>query len=468
MAFKKTRPVKTFSRNLVLLAALLPLALACNKNSGSVLPGMTQVTYQASDAIIANPERGFYSPQEIHNASSKPISKDGAAVNRKNFRTLYLLEFHLTDFRQSDIAEDYLQNVKNHFAALREGGAKCVLRFCYSNGFDEKDKPWDAPLEQALRHIAQLKPFIQEYSDVIFVVQAGFIGSWGEWYYTENYKDDASRKAIVDALLDAVPADRQIELRTPAFKRKLYGFTLADTISRATAHQPTILARLGGHNDCYVSSANDVGTYSGPTDRTYWAAESAYTIMGGESCEVTAYCNCEGTENYNGALKDLAINHFTYLNQSYHPGVLGRWRSQGCIEEIQKRLGYRYVLDEGQFTKAPKAGEPFRVVLKLHNDGFAPVQNPRDAELVLTDKAGKVLKTWDLTSDPRYWMPGQAVTVDQTVTLPDGISGDCILSLNLPDPSVHLRSNPLYSIQLANEGTWQEATGYNTLYNFTL
>lgn len=463
--------MKTFSRNLVFLAALLPLALACNKNSGSVLPGMTQVLFQASDAVIANPERGFYTPQEIHTATSKPISKDGAAVNRKNFRTLYLLEFHLTDFRSSDIADDYLQNVKNHFAAMREGGSKCVLRFCYSNGFAEKDKPWDAPLEQALRHIAQVKPIIQEYSDIIFVVQAGFIGSWGEWYYTENYTDNASRKAIVDALLDAVPSDRQIELRTPAFKMNLYGFSVADTITRATAHMPDAKGRLGGHNDCYLAGPNDQGTYRGNNDRTYWGAESAYTIMGGETCDWSVYCHCQpSADNAKavGVLADMATNHFTYLNQNYHPSVISHWRSEGCFEELQKRLGYRYVLDEGQFTKAPKAGEPFRVVLKLHNEGFAPVQNPRDAELVLTDKGGKVLKTWTLTSDPRYWMPGQAVTVDQTVTLPDGISGECTLSLNLPDPSEYLRSNPLYSIQLANAGTWQEATGYNTLYNFTL
>ena len=240
--------------------AILPLFLACGKTDDT-LPGMTAVSYQATDAIIANPERGFYTPQEIYNASGKGISKDGAAVNRKNFRTLYLLEFHLKDFVSSDISEDYLECIRRYFTSLREGGAKCVLRFCYSNGFDEKDKPWDAPLEQALRHIAQVKPLIQEFYDVIMVVQTGFIGSWGEWYYTENYNDNASRKAIVDALLDAVPDCRQIELRTPAFKMTLYGYALADTLTRATAHQTDIKGRLGGHNDCYLATANDQGTY---------------------------------------------------------------------------------------------------------------------------------------------------------------------------------------------------------------
>lgn len=333
---------------------------------------------------------------------------------------------------------------------------------------EESDKPWDATPQQVLRHVEQLKPLLQEFYDVIMVVQAGFIGSWGEWYYTENFTDNASRKALVDALLDAVPENRQIELRTPAYKMKLYGYTLADTLTLAEAHKPTAKARLAGHNDCYLSSANDVGTYNGPSDRKYWGAETLYTIMGGESCELSAYCHCAGTDKYYGALKDLAINHFTYLNLGYHQGVLKRWRDEGCMDEIKIRLGYRYVLDKAEFTKDVAAGKAFDIKLTLHNEGFSPAQNPRDAELVLCDASGKVLKTWPLNSDPRYWMPAEEKVIDQTVTLPDGISGALTLYLNLPDPCETLHNNPLFSIRLANEGVWNEATGYNKLYSFSI
>ena len=459
------------NRKTFVLWALLPLVLACGKGQDDTIAGMTAVTYQASDAVIPNPERGFYTPQEIHNASGSGVSKDNVAINRRQGRTLYLLEFHLTDFVNSDISEAYLQTVRKYFASLRSGGAKCVLRFCYSNGFAEKDKPWDATPAQALRHIAQLKPLLQEYGDIIFVVQAGFIGSWGEWYYTENYDNKADRKAIVDALLEAVPADRQVELRTPAFKMDLFGFSYTDTLTRATAHQPNAKGRLGGHNDCYLASANDQGTYRGSNDRKYWSAESRYTIMGGETCDLSAFCHCNPQETpsaAHGVLADMAINHFTYLNQSYNTAVLNRWRSEGCFDELQKRLGYRLVLEKGQFTKDAKAGDSFRVVLDLRNDGFAAIQNPRDAELVLTDKGGKVLKTWKLNADPRYWMPEEKVSIDQTVTLPDGVSGEVTLSLNLPDPCETLRDNPMFSIQMANENVWDESTGYNKLYTFTL
>lgn len=461
---------------IALLAALLPLQALCSCEEKPIVipPGpepveeIETIVYTASDEIFPNPERGFYTAAEMHSADGKGLSQASISAARLQSRTLFLLEFYLTDYVNCDIADDYLAAIRARFESLREGGAKCILRFCYSNGMDEKDKPWDATPEQVLRHVAQVKPIIQEYADVIMVVQAGFIGSWGEWYYTENFTSMSSRKELMDALLDAVPADRQIELRTPYYKMKLYGYSKADTITRATAHQPTTQARLGGHNDCYVSSSNDVGTFNNVNERNYWGSESLYTIMGGESCALTEYCHCEGSDKYRGALKDLAFNHMTYLNNSYHQAVLKRWRDEGCMDEIKRRLGYRYVLESGEFPKTPKAGKTFSLTLTLRNDGFSPVQNQRDAELVLADASGKVVKTWQLDSDPRYWMPGQQTVITQDIVLPENISGNMTLYLNLPDHSTKLHDNPLYSIRLANEGTWMEDTGFNKLYTFNL
>ena len=459
------------------LAAILPLAIACIKPNNNIPTppdeeeetGFVKVQYKASDEVIANPERGFYTGSEVYDATGKGVAQTSLNANRLQGRTLFLLEFHMGKYVSTDIADEYLETIRAKFQSLRDGGQKCILRFCYSNGFDEKDKPWDATPEQALRHIAQVKPLIQEFYDIIMVVQAGFVGSWGEWYYTENYTDDASRKLIVDALLDTVPDSRQIELRTPEFKMRLYGFSYTDTLTRAISHQPTIQARLGGHNDCYLANTNDQGTYRGSKDRSFWAADSRFTIMGGESCQISNYCHCEKqSDKVPGALADLATNHFTYLNIGYHPDVIKRWKSEGCYDEVQKRLGYRYVLEEGHFTKEAKAGEAFEIKLTLRNDGFSPAQNPRDAELVLCNASGQVVKTWALNSDPRYWMPDEKTAIDQTITLPEGISGTHTLYLNLPDPCQTLHDNPLFSIRLANENTWNESTGYNTLYSFTL
>ncbi len=469
--FLKQNAVK---RNILgLLCGLFALVLysSCAKQpEDPAFAGLNIVNYPESDAIIPNPERGFYSPYEVRKLG-EGIPKENLAANRRMGRTIFLLEFHITEFVQSDISEEYLEAIKKYFLSLRTGGAKCILRFCYSNGFSEKQKPWDATEEQVLRHVAQLKPILQEFYDVIMVMQAGFIGSWGEWYYTENFTDYESRKHLTDALLDALPESRQISLRTPDYKIKMYGLALGDTVTRATAHSALPKARLGGHNDCYLADAGDQGTYKFANDRAFWAAESPYMFMGGESCQTSIFCHCEANPNSPkaiGALADLAMNHYTYLNIGYHTGVLGIWRTEGCFDQIQNRLGYRYVLTGGGFTPSPEAGSDFRVVLKIRNDGFAPAQNPRDADLILTDKSGNVVKTWKLDSDPRFWMAGETTKIDQTIQLPDGISGEFTLSLNLPDPCETLHDNPLFSIQLANEGIWDENTGYNKLTSFTI
>ena len=65
-------------------------------------------------------------------------------------------------------------------------------------------------------------------------------------------------------------------------------------------------------------------------------------------------------------------------------------------------------------------------------------------------------------------MPGKETSIEQIITLPEGIAGEMILHLNLPDPCKTIHDNPFFSIRLANEDTWDENTGYNRLHSFTL
>ncbi len=123
------KSVKPMIRNTFACGALLLLAVACGKGPDDHIAGMEAIAYKASDEILPNPERGFYTPLGINSASTKPVSKDNAAISRRQGRTLYLLEFYLTDFVNRDISDDYLETVRKHLASMRDGGAKCILRF---------------------------------------------------------------------------------------------------------------------------------------------------------------------------------------------------------------------------------------------------------------------------------------------------------------------------------------------------
>ena len=467
---------KTVMRHLCVLAVIAATSLlfSCSKEGSPSYPGMKKVSYTENKELFPTPERGLYTGSAFESETGSPVTVNAMASDRKQGRTLRMIEFWLKDFFESDISEAYLQLIRKNLAVFRQGGEKCILRFGYSDYIKDLKQPYESgpfdPSEEVvLRHIAQLKPILQEYGDVIYVLQAGFIGCWGEWYYTNNFNANPSseedylpRKHVLDALLDALPANRQVEVREPKYKMMIYGFSATDTLTRAEAHQNTAKARVAGHNDCYLADAADQGTFRGPSDREYWKAETNYLIMGGETCGLSKYCECGHT------LENMAAQHFSYLNLSYDKNVLNYWKKNECYDEIKERLGYRLLLTDALFDSKPSAGKEFRVVLNIRNDGFASLMNPRDAELVLSDSEGEIVQRWDLESDPRYWMPATTTVIDRTITLPEGLSGDYILSLNLPDPAVTLHDNPLFSVRLANEGIWDDETGFNNLYTITL
>jgi hypothetical protein len=421
------------------------------------------VKYTETLKDIANPERGFYYAR----SSSYPLSASDIQKARLSNVTLFHIGYKLTEFMESYISDDFLQRIRNEMQLLRDGGAKCILRFSYKDSADESDKPWDATPEWVERHIRQLKPILQEYGDVIMCFQAGFIGVWGEWYYTDNFvfnpknpQEHALRKAVVESMLDALPTDRSVALRTPAFKRMMYADSYADTLTIETAYDGSARARLSCFNDCFGASGSDSGTFSGEESREYWKNETRYVFMGGETCAVSDYCRCSIS------IKDMEDYHWSYLNFDYNRDVIDRWQEDGCMDQIRKRLGYRLVLTDVHHPSKATAGNGFNIRLKIHNTGFAAPMNGRDVEVILVDGNGK--KTvWDCTDiDPRHWFAGQTATIDKAIIIPEDAAGRCTLYLNLPDPKPTLHDNPMFSIRLANDGIWSESDGYNKIAEF--
>lgn len=430
--------------------------------------------YTESDEIFANPERGLYAHVSY---KSSDLSKHASAATIASVRSsqalsLFLHIYYLTDYIESDIPQEFLDRMQTNFDALREGGGKAVLRFAYKDGYANNQKPWDATPEWVSRHIDQVAPVLQKNADVICCVQAGFIGSWGEWYYTTGFPFNPStteqyqpRWEMLDHMLEAFPADRQICLRTPKYKMEYlkYKGLSTDPLMDTEAYQNTPRARIGGHNDCFVSCSNDVGTYRSNDDRTYWSADTYYTMMGGETCS-----KCSQSEGSN-AIAQMERFHWTYINRDYDKEILTWWVQTNHMDEIKRRLGYRLVLDKAYPTQEPKVGEMFSVVLTLRNVGFAAPINKRDVELVFVNENDSADRyVYAQQTDPRFWMPGDTTVCTMRCTLDNSMSGIYNLYLNLPDPYASLHDNPDFSIRLANKDMWDEKTGYNYLMKVTL
>jgi uncharacterized protein DUF4832/uncharacterized protein DUF4874 len=441
-------------RLLTLTAYMMCLALY----PGTAPADVTTITYAPDDQRdIANPERGLYL-QFTSQAEQDPLNLDAVKALRDNNLTLTLRMYYLKTFRDRPLSDKQLNMIRDDFAIMREAGVKCVLRFAYT----EKIGDPDAPIDIVLGHMDQLAPILKKNADVILTAQAGFVGAWGEGHASTNdLAEPENHNRIVQRWLDVLPPSRTVQLRTP---RKKWMFLDSKTpISSEQAFANTPIARLGHHNDCFISSENDVGTYENiEAEKKYLAAETMFVPMGGETCAITKFADPENARN------EMQNLHFTYLNLSYHPEVLKMWRTEGFFKEVKRRLGYRLTLDSLSAPQTAKHGGTLEFKLNLTNTGFAAPVNPRDVVLILKCSDTNNEYTLKIPVNPRTWLPGKQIRVDASLQLPDNFAtGEYQLYLTLPDPEPTLSNRPDYMIQLANPGLWEVETGRHNL-NATL
>jgi len=441
---------------------LLVLFFALISNSQN-----TAVTYTASTENFPNPERGFYHHKETKASNFSTLTQSTMTNYRTNEKiTLILRLYYLDTFLTSPISESFLNNMRIDFDRMRNAGIKCIIRFAYSNQTTLGQR--DASKAQILQHISQLSPVLSSNSDVIAAIQAGFIGTWGEWYYTDHFgmnptaADYANRKDIVEALLAAIPSNIKVQIRTPKLKQKLYNTTTALTQTQFLSNSS--LARVGHHNDCFLSDASDVGTYTNiATEYPYLTQETKFVPMGGESCDFDPNrSNCDvGTS-------EMALFHWSYMNIDYYPEVIGEFAESNCLNEIKKNLGYRYQLVSGAYSNSASIGSTLSVSIKLKNTGFASVYNKRIAYIVLRNTSTNAVYSIPLSSNPQLWLGTNVIDISEQLNLPANIvPGNYEMLLNLPDFHSNLSSRPEYSIRLANNNLWEPTTGYNKL-NHTL
>jgi len=259
-------------------------------------------------------------------------------------------------------------------------------------------------------------------------------------------------------------------LRYPMVKQQLFGVA---PLSPEEAFTRTSAARLGYHNDCFLASNTSGNTYASPTPngttpayiealKTYVSQESRFVPQEGETCSVAAsaqpYIQCPN------ALKDLERERWSTLDVDYHREVIELWRQQGCFDEIQRRLGYRFRLVTASIPAVATAGGTLSLTFTITNDGWAAPFNPRAAMVVFRHtQTGRVF-TMDIGQDPRRWGAGETHTVPVTGTVPtDAEAGDYQVLLNFPDPEPTLYNRPEYAIRLANDGLWEASSGSNAL-----
>jgi len=303
----------------IILIILAGLACVFGQN-----PSQSTLLFEGTNELFPNPERGFSTYRST--AITESLIRSLRYSNITIVQRIYTIP---SQFRVDSLSRDYLDMVEKDFNETRKGGAKIVIRFSYT----ENQIGADAPLNIVLKHISQLKPLFQKHADIIAYIEAGFIGAWGEWYYSSNgLNNTADRKTVLFALLDALPKSRSVVVRTPNYKKSIFGD--ADPISLEEAFSGTNKSRTGAHNDCFLASETDYGTYGNiEVDKTYLSVDNQFVPQGGETCNPSAYSDC------GHAIPDLDRMHWSILNRDYHQTVLNGWETNGCMDEVRLRLG---------------------------------------------------------------------------------------------------------------------------------
>lgn len=436
-------------RHAVTIAVLLAAA-RCTAAPGTAAQPWVEKVYQPSEEVLANPERGLY--VEIDDRRKRPLDRARLRCLTDDGVTLLQRLYYLKGYRDRPLDSEQLDLIRNDFATSRAAGMKVILRFAYSSRIGEPD----APRTIVLRHLRQLRPLLRENADLILTVQAGFIGAWGEWHASTNgLTEPEAMREIAFALLDALPVDRTIQVRTPKQKQLLLQETAPLTDPPPDRSQR--VARIGHHNDCFLADETDTGTYRRDrleADRLYVANDSRYVPVGGETCRPGPRSDPER------ARAELKRMHWSFLNLAYHRRVIAKWRDAGFLDELRRKLGYRLRLVSARFSVTPGVNGALRGEITVANDGWAAPIHDRPIVVVLVDDRGRRRFTCEVACDVRDAYPGENRVWRIEAPLPKGLpSGVYSVNLIAADPSPRLKNDPRYSIRFANTGLRSTSDG---------
>jgi hypothetical protein len=389
-----------------------------------------------------------------------------------------------------DIPQSRLDEIQADLNTIRQAGMKVLWRICYNYGMTHGE----APASVISRHLNQLKPIILKNADVIFDIQAGMFGGSGEACCGSNIIRDpgynntwSSLKTeginLYRQLISSLPASRTLALRYPRYKYQMMGWASTDVqkitafpsaavpLTEANAFDGSLQSRLGFYQDNFAGDIDGYGFFNawGQSDRNFTTDDTRYALMEGELSWGTVF-------NKNNAVAEMSKYHFTAFHLSSFGGgyeggdmTLPAWKENGQYKKIARMLGYRFRLVSVIILKSITTSSAFTMSMKLANDGWARIMNPRKVEIIFKNRATGNKYVIDIDGDGRgnrLWLPGpgESKALEISKPLPAGIvAGEYDLFLNLPDPYPSIHDRPEYSIRLANKDVWDEATGYNSL-----
>lgn len=349
-----------------------------------------------------------------------------------------------------------IQVIDAALAKVVQARIKIILRFAYNHGAGD-----DAPLDVILSDIRSLAPLVKKYKSVIYAMNTGFIGYWGEGH------DSTNGNNTQDNMRQILQAE-QLAFKDATF---MLNRQPANILSWELGSKPY----WGIHDDHYITG-DDAGTWlSHPWDNGNWQAPflQAFAatrtdvlpfsgeVGGNDSTTQT----CENFDRYSSMV------HLNMMNVGFaeHMDVL---TALPCYPDLINRIGPAISLTKVQLDAPLTPGSTRNLILYFQNTGYSRLFSPKPVYFVLADAAGNRLSSsvfapirisYDLRTLASGGGQGSAsVRIPVPSTLPVGLGYQA--ALWIPDDDRMLATIPEYNYLLNNQGVPNVQTGINILF----
>lgn len=448
-----------------------------------------------------------------------------------------------TDFAPLDtpLTQAQLDDLRAAFASARQAGIGLIIRVSQDvygvttpEGIDDPDfltsKRAEPPnYDTTITHAQQIAELVAEYEDVVFMLQVGFWGPWGEchssrfsqlvngsqlWTSVNAGPQRAAFEASYNELFDK---DVYIAMRRPQYMRNVtdeqiddetstnndYGFNRAgylgaDTVNAAiTTEQAFSQSRIARvamfHDSLYGGSGSDIldsETWLDPrpnsgtdaqkktNELNYVNRQALYTPVVGESYNEAQSSALTDSTN---AFADNVKMRMTSINSGLAEpgGALQKWKTSTAFctgdyahlasdyDYAALKQGYCFVCNSATigYSNFLLDGS-IRLNLSVSNLGWGSLLKKCTVNVILRNGTYKYTATTDI--DPRHWLPGTTTEHTLYFKLPSDLpTGNWDVHLQIQSPFDTIKDNKWFCILFNNEDMWlnQDLNDYRSKMN---
>ena len=317
----------------------------------------TREKYKESDKMIFNPGMGWYRPYLFY--LEEDVNENYLSSVIVDSERLCLIEIDLFAYRDSDINREGICHLEQILDFFHENKKDMMLRFSYDfEGVAMEKEP--ASLKQIFTHMKQIYEVLQPYRNEIVLFQGLFVGNYGEMQYS-RFATDLSILQLYDGFRKVFGKEVYLALRTASH---------INLIENARGFD----SYLTLFDDGIYGSDNDLGTFSEGRK-----TEELDMVVGRYRCPVGGTVLSGRKE----ILEDMDSYHLTYLNSLYDENALLEWERIGVLDQVNKKLGYRFLITNLHISNS---GKHNYLHLEILNIGSGICPYPLTLEVLFTHK----------------------------------------------------------------------------------